>query len=128
MASRTACSVSELAYSPPKMVQQDIDHSYTIALTPHNSIIAGNNVIFHIEGGTDFTDLANSFLEVELDVTTAAGEALAAGKAVCPINNIFHSLWSQVQVKLKATLVPITDTKPTSRTCSIFRNRAKIPG
>ena len=105
MASRTACSVSELAYSPPKMVQQDIDHSYTIALTPHNSIIAGNNVIFHIEGGTDFTDLANSFLEVELDVTTAAGEALAAGKAVCPINNIFHSLWSQVQVKLKDCIV-----------------------
>ena len=105
MASRTACSVSELAYSPPKMVQQDIDHSYTIALTPHNSIIAGNNVIFHIEGGTDFTDLANSFLEVELDVTTSAGEALAAGKAVCPINNIFHSLWSQVQVKLKDCIV-----------------------
>ena len=105
MASRTACSVSELAYSPPRMVQQDIDHSYTISLTPHNSIIQGNNVIFHIEGGTDFTDLANSFLEVELDVTTAAGEALAAGKAVCPINNIFHSLWSQVQVKLKDCIV-----------------------
>ena len=105
MASRTACSVSELAYSPPRMVQQDIDHSYTISLTPHNSIIQGNNVIFHIEGGTDFTDLANSFLEVEIDVTTSAGEALAAGKAVCPINNIFHSLWSQVQVKLKDCIV-----------------------
>ena len=88
MASRTACSVSELAYSPPKMVQQDIDHSYTIALTPHNSIIAGNNVIFHIEGGTDFTDLGNTILEVEIRVTTAAGEDVAGAKNVCPVNNI----------------------------------------
>ena len=105
MSSRTACSVSELAYSPPKLVQQDIDHSYTVALTPHNSIIAGNNVIFHIEGGTDFTDLGNTILEVEIRVTTAAGEDVVATKNVCPVNNVFHSLWSQVQVKLKDYIV-----------------------
>ena len=105
MSSRTACSVSELAYSPPKLVQQDIDHSYTVALTPHNSIIAGNNVIFHIEGGTDFTDLGNTILEVEIRVTTAAGEDVVATKNVCPVNNVFHSLWSQVQVKLKDCIV-----------------------
>ena len=101
MASRTACSVSELAYSPPKLIQQD----YTIALTPHNSIIAGNNVIFHIEGGTDFTDLGNTILEVEIRVSTAAGEEVGTTKNVCPVNNIFHSLWSQVQVKLKDCIV-----------------------
>ena len=105
MSSRTACSVSELAYSPPKLVQQDIDHSYAVALTPHNSIIAGNNVIFHIEGGTDFTDLGNTILEVEIRVTTAAGEDVVATKNVCPVNNIFHSPWSQVQVKLKDCIV-----------------------
>ena len=98
---RTPCGVSELAYSPQKLIQQDIDHCYHTALTPHNSIIQGNNVIFHIEGGADFTDLGNTFLEVEIRVRATDDAAVADTKNVCPINNIFHSMWSQVQVRLK---------------------------
>ena len=104
-ASLVPCGVSELAYSPQKFVQQEIDHCYHVALTPHNSIIQGNNLIFHIEGGSDFTDLGNTILEVEIRVQTTDGEEVAATKNVSPINNIFHSMWSQVQVHLKDTVV-----------------------
>lgn len=105
MAAHVACSVSELAYSPQKMIQQDIDHSYHVALTPHNSIIQGNNLIFHMEGGVDFTDLANTMFESEIKVTSTDDQAVTATQNVCPINNILHSLWSQVQVQLKDTIV-----------------------
>ena len=105
MAAHVACGVSELAYSPQRMIQQDIDHSYHVALTPHNSIIQGNNLIFHIEGGVDFTDLANTIFETEIKVTSTDGQAVTATQNVCPVNNILHSLWSQVQVQLKDCIV-----------------------
>ena len=60
------CGMSELDYNLPKTIQNEIDHTYDIELTPHNSIIQGNNLIFQIESGTDFTDLGNTFLSVEL--------------------------------------------------------------
>ena len=55
--------MSELDYNLPKAYQNEIDHTYDIELTPHNSIIQGNNLIFQIESGTDFTDLGNTFFE-----------------------------------------------------------------
>ena len=100
-----SCSVSELAYSPQKFVQHDIDHSYHVALTPHNSIIQGNNIIFHIEGGADFTDLGNTILEVEIQTQTTADAQVEETDNVCPVNNIFHSMWSQIQVHLKDCVV-----------------------
>ena len=105
MACNVPCGVSELAYSPQKLIQQDIDHSYHVSLTPHNSIIPGNNIIFHIEGSTDWTDLGNTLLEIDFQVKTSAGADVESTKNVCPVNNIFHSLWSQVKVQIKNTVV-----------------------
>ena len=105
MASRVPCGVSELAYSPQKFVQEDIDHSYHVALTPHNTIIQGNQLIFHIEGGADFTDLANTVMECEIRIRSLADEAVATTKNITPVNNILHSMFSQVQVQLKDTIV-----------------------
>ena len=99
--SHVMCGMSELEYSPAKLVQNEIDHAYTTELTPHNSIVPGNNIIFHIEGGTDFVDLANTHLVVDIRLSKSDGTGLTDANKVCPINNIFHSMWSQIQVKLK---------------------------
>ena len=97
--------MSELAYNPTKMVQNDIDHTYDVELTPHNTIIQGNNLLFHIEGGSDWVDLANTFLTVDIQMTDADGAGVESTTAAAPINNIFHSLWSQVQVVLKNSTI-----------------------
>ena len=97
--------MSELAYNPTKMVQNDIDHTYDVELTPHNTIIQGNNLLFHIEGGSDWVDLANTFLTVDIQMTDADGAGVDNTMAAAPINNIFHSLWSQVQVVLKNSTI-----------------------
>ena len=97
--------MSELAYSPEKLIQDEVDHAYHVELTPHNSILPGNNLIFHLEGGSDFTDLSNTYLAVEIQMTSSDGAAVDAGAKACPINNIFHSMWSQIQVRLKDCVI-----------------------
>ena len=105
MASHIFCGMSELDYSPTKLVQNQIDYAYTTSLTPHNSIISGNNIIFHIEGGTDFVDLSNTFLTVDIRVSKSDGTEITNVIEVAPVNNIFHTIFSQVQVKLKDTVI-----------------------
>ena len=99
------CSMSELAYNPTKMIQNDIDHTYDVELTPHNTIIQGNNLLFHIEGGSDWVDLACTYLTVDIRMTDTDGNAVDDTMAAAPINNIFHSLWSQVAVVLKNSTI-----------------------
>ena len=76
--------MSELDYNLPKAIQNEIDHTYEIELTPHNSIIQGNNLIFQIESGTDFTDLGNTFLSVELKVLKSDDSRVASTDSCCP--------------------------------------------
>ena len=97
--------MSELAYNPRKMVQNDIDHVYDVELTPHNTIIQGNNLLFHIEGGSDWVDLACTYLTVDIRMTDTDGNAVDDTMEVAPINNVFHSLWSQVAVVLKNSTI-----------------------
>ena len=97
--------MSELDYNLPKTIQNEIDHTYDIELTPHNSIIQGNNLIFQIESGTDFTDLGNTFLSVELKMLKSDNANVANTDNCGPVNNIFHSIWSQVSIKLKDTVI-----------------------
>ena len=97
------CGRSELEYSPAKLIQNEIDYAYTTDVNPQNTIVQGNNIKFHIEGGPDFVDLANTYLTLEIRLVNADGEGVDDTKQVCPVNNIFHSLWSQVQVTLKNT-------------------------
>ena len=97
--------MSELSYSPSEMVQTQIEYAYTNEITPHNSIIQGNNIIFHIEGGTDWVDLANTFLKVQIRVSKADGTGIGEDLDTSIANNILHSIFSQVQVKLKDTVI-----------------------
>ena len=99
------CGMSELDYSPSELVQTQIEYGYNIEITPHNSIIHGNNIIFHIEGGTDWIDLANTFLKVEIRVSQADGVAIDDSVETSIANNVLHSIFSQVQVKLKDTVI-----------------------
>ena len=61
--------------------------------------------------GDDYLDLANTMLHVQAKVTRADGADLDMADPVGPVNNLLHSLFSQVDVYLKGTLVtPSTNT------------------
>lgn len=80
---------------------------------PTNAI-NDNCIEFDIAAGPDFTDLSQSFLEVKLKIVSATNNnqnptAVAATEKVGPINNVMHSLFSQVDVYINNTLTSSTD-------------------
>ena len=99
------CGLSELDYSNHKVIQEDIDHSYLVELTPQNSILPQNPLVFAIESGTDFVDLAKTVLKLTLSMSDEAGDPVTAEDKVGPINNFANSLFSQIAVSLKDTTI-----------------------
>ena len=99
------CGLSELDYSNHKVIQEDIDHSYLVELTPKNSILPQNPLVFAIESGTDFVDLAKTVLKLTLSMSDEAGDPVTAEDKVGPINNFANSLFSQIAVSLKDTTI-----------------------
>ena len=77
---------------------------------------SGNStLLFHIDGaGNQYTDLANSYLYCKIKVLvpkpqTAVFEQSNTQTAT-PIDNVLHSLWSDITVKLNGTLVSTSNT------------------
>ena len=54
---------------------------------------------------SNYIDLANSFLYVRANVTTAAGANFKEDAEIAPKSNFLHTLWSQVDVYLNGLLV-----------------------
>ena len=100
-----ACGKSELQYGEPRLYQADIVDDYVQFLTPKNSLTPGNPIYFDIEGTPDFLDLSQTQLKIKLNMTKADGTGIPETMKVCPINNVLHSLFSQVQISMKDTII-----------------------
>ena len=59
--------------------------------------------------GTDYLDLARSLLEVKLKVINTDGSDMLLEDEIGIINNILHSLWSQIDVYLNTVLMSSSD-------------------
>ena len=57
--------------------------------------------------GEDYTDLANTYLRVICKVLHSDGSVLQEGEGVAPVNNLLHSLWSQVDLYLNDMLISL---------------------
>ena len=74
-----------------------------------------SSVEFSISGsGTQYTDLASSYLSLKVKITrpgenTPFPQDNTVATAL-PVDNVLHSLWSDVQVKLNGTLVCTSNT------------------
>ena len=101
----TKCGLSELDYSSRKLIQNDVAYDYTSELTPRNTIIPDNPIVFQIEGSNDFVDLSNTFLKMTLSIADADGVGIGNDDKIAPINNFANSLFSQISVSLKNTTV-----------------------
>jgi len=80
-----------------------------VRINPFNAGI--NPVTFQVDPQEDFIDLNESFFEVEWTVKKGDGNNLAAADLVGLANNLAHSLFKQINVRLNGTLIsPQTDT------------------
>ena len=82
-----------------------------VVINPFNTGI--NPVDFQIDPQSGFVDLGQSYFELELRLVKADGTQLtaAAGSTIMPANNMAHTIFRQVNVRLNNTLIsPQTDT------------------
>ena len=79
---------------------------------PINAFTTGINPIdFQIDPQEDFIDLNDSYFEVELQLKLDNSTNMAVGTRVSIVNNLAHSLFKQINVRLNGTLIsPQTDT------------------
>jgi hypothetical protein len=97
-----ACSKSELDIFSIPPTQVSIEEGVWDNIKPHSNF-KGNTIIFDIQGDSQ-NYLALSETELWVTLKTTVAEADAA-KLVAPVNNILHSLFSQIQIFFNNTEV-----------------------
>ena len=81
-------------------------------MVPIHPFTTGINPIdFQIDPQEDYVDLSRSYFEIELSLKKAGGGNVVAAENTFLVNNIAHSLFKQISVRLNNTLIsPQTDT------------------
>ena len=107
------CAKSELDLFCLPPTQTSILKSRSIEYSPI-SILGNGPVEFAVSGsGEDYTDLANTYLHVICKVLHSDGSKLKDGENIAPVNNLLHSMWSQIDLYLNDMLItPSTITYP----------------
>lgn len=89
---------------PPS--QASVQEGSYIHYQPISSLDDATCVEFSISSSAnEYIDLAHCQLYVRAKVVGDKGAELAAAAEVAPVNNVLHSLWSQVDVSLNSKLV-----------------------
>ena len=108
------CAKSELDLFSVPPTQTSIDSGTFVEYRPISTITDGAPIEFDISSsGDDYIDFANSFIHVKVKIQNANGTDLTDGETVGPVNNLLHSLFSQVDISLNGTLITnSTNTYP----------------
>ena len=70
-----------------------------------------NPITFKVDRSSDYIDLDNSFFELDLTLKLDDGNNLAQATRIQLANNLAHTLFRQITVRLNGTLIsPMTDT------------------
>ena len=93
--------------SPPTDVSQ-LSYRH-VPITPFTTGITP--VDFQVDPRPEFIDFSRSYVQMESTLKKHGGDNIAAGDALYPANNLAHTLFRQVNIKLNGTLIsPQTDT------------------
>ena len=94
-------SVLDLFQVPPT----DVSFS-AYRMVPIQTYTTGINPIeFQIDAQEGYIDLSRSHFEIELGFRKANGDNLAAAEKLWPVNNLAHSLFRQINVRLNGALL-----------------------
>ena len=117
------CAVGELDLHALLVTQKDILKTILITKTTNNALTnTTTNLDIPFEESNNYTDLSEATLFLKFTIENADGTALNAAVEAALVNNILHSIFSNVQLlingeKVTGTMTS-TPTKPTSQTSS----------
>ena len=99
----------DLFSKPP--IQTSIIKGSWVEVHSTNSFDYGSAIDFEISrSGTDFLNLANTFINAKVRVTTPNGEdGFPEGANVEPVNNLLHSMFAKLDVMLNGKIVCSSD-------------------
>jgi hypothetical protein len=104
-----ACTKSELSLFESRPVQTVLEQAKWIDIHPLNNVQSGNSPIeFTISSSSEeYIDLNDTMLNLKCRVVKADGSAFiqADNQTVAPVNNIMHSLFSDVKLTVGNTQV-----------------------
>ena len=118
------CTKSELDLESVPPLQVGIEDDYLVRTGPKSSPTAGAALEFHLPAsGDDYVDLSHCYLYLQCRVLRADGTAIRSSRgadgaegadaSVGPVNQIFHSLFRQVDLVMNDVLVSTSgDTYP----------------
>ena len=91
--------------TPP--IQTSVIKGTWVEVRPSNSVEDGIPIDFEISGsGTEYFDLANTFIKANAQVSTPYGlQGFAEDAEVAPVNHLLHSMFSKVDVILNIKTV-----------------------
>ena len=101
------CTTSPLEYFCVKPTQTAIEKSRYVDYQPVSTIREhGSPLEFIVPASIDqFMDLKNSYIHLKLKIVSEGGEDLEMKEKVAPVNDLFNSLWANVEVYMQDQLV-----------------------
>ena len=104
------CLKSELDLFSVPPTQTSIEGGGYVEYNPISSLNHAAPIEFVVNGsGQEYIDLANTQIYVKTQIVQANGDNIPNDAAVGPVNNLLHSLFSEVDVKVNDTLLSSTN-------------------
>ena len=102
-----SCTLNELEFFEPINKQVILDKAQWVDIHPLNNLSSNSPIEFNINGSTDeLLDSNNAMLHLQLKIVNAADNAnLRDTDVVAPVNNWFHSCFSDVILTIGGTQV-----------------------
>ena len=100
------CGLSplELFTIPPTQVA--VEKSSDIPYQPQTQLRDGTSVDFFVPGQTEeYIDLQNTKLETRFKITRENGNNLGADDVVAPVNDIYNSMWGNMELYMNDRLM-----------------------
>ena len=100
------CSISPLEWFCLPPTQTAVEKTYNVDYQPLTSIRQNAPIEFYIPASTEeYIDLKNSRLHLKIGIVQANGDDCDADQVATPVNDIFNSLWSNVELFLNDRLI-----------------------
>ena len=100
------CSVGELDLHALPVTQKDILKTIPITKTTNNALTdTTTSFDFTFEASGNYTDLSEASLFIEYTVVTGDDATVTAADKAAPVNNLLHSIFSNVQMLINGEKV-----------------------
>ena len=100
------CSISPLEWFCVPPTQTAVEKTYDVDYQPLTAVREGAPIEFYIPSSTEeYLDLKNSRLNLICRIVNKDGSNCNADAVVAPINDLFNSLWSNIELFLNDRLI-----------------------